>query len=162
MNKKPIEIRESNFRKIVSNAVTRLLKEAYAIPNNIDMNNDERTGLIPYVVQMAKLYRDFSQQIDKLYDQAYAYYSTSNNFANDSLDDNERQFKQYFWEKFDTMFQSVSEKMEDATNELFALENEIEESINQHGINTEAEYDPRYGGNPKGAYRDYYQHVTNR
>jgi hypothetical protein len=161
MKKKLIRLTEQDLHKIVKRSVNKVLKEAYSIPKNIDMDNDERTGLIPYVIKMADLYRDFEEKIAKIYDNAYAYYDMSDNFANDSLDDEERKFKQYFWQKFDAMFQSVSEKMEKATDELFKLENEIEESINQHGINNYAEYDPKYGGNPKGAFHDYYNRIKN-
>ncbi len=159
--KQTIRLRESELKRMINESVKRVLKEAYAIPKNIDMDNDERTGLIPYIIKMADLYRDFVDKIDTIYDNAFGYYSMSGDFANDSLDDEERKFKQYFWQKFDEMFQSVSDKLDEATKELFELEREIEDSINQHGVNNYAEYDPKYGGNPKGAFNDYYNRIKN-
>ena len=153
--KRTIRLKETQLRTMIRESVNKALKEAYSIPKNIDINDDKRAGLIPYIIKMANLYRDFQRKIDSLYDSAYAYYDTSDNFHNDSLNKEEQQFKQYFWQKFDSMFESVYDKLNEATNELFELEEEIEESINKHGSENYAEYDEKYGGNPKNAFSDY-------
>ena len=154
-NKNVVRLTESKLKAMVAESVRKALKEAYSIPNNIDIYDDKKTGLIPYILKMASLYRDFLKKIDSLYDSAYAYYDLSDNFNNDSSSKEEQQFKQYFWEKFDSMFESVSDKVKEAVNELFYLEEEIEESINKHGSENYAEYDERFGGNPKKAFYDY-------
>ena len=153
--KRTIKLTESKLRSMIQESVNKVLKEAYNIPKNLDIDNDERAGLIPYILKMTSLYRDFINKIDNLYDSAYGYYDLSNNFYNDSLNKEEQQFKQYFWQKFETMFESVKNKLSKVTDELFELEEEIIESINNHGRENYAEYDERFGGNPKFAFWDY-------
>lgn len=153
--KRTIRLTESELRGMIQESVNKVLKEAYSIPKNIDIDDDKRAGLIPYILKMAKLYRDFQRKIDSLYDSAYEYYDLSDNFNNDSSSKEEQQFKQYFWQKLDSMFESVNGKLDEATKELFELEKEIEESINKHGSENYAEYDEKYGGNPKNAFLDY-------
>ena len=114
-NKKLIRLTESDLHRIVKESVNRVLNEGYNIPKNLDIDDDNRAGLIPYVLKMTNLCRNFLNEIDSLYDKAYAYYDLSDNFNNDSLDKEEQQFKQYFWQRFDSMFESVKGKLNEAT-----------------------------------------------
>ena len=147
-NKKVVRLTESKLRNIIKESVNKILKEAYSIPKNIDIEDDKKAGLIPYILKMTNLYRDFQNKMDSLYDSAYAYFDLSDNFNNDSSSKEEQQFKQYFWQKFDSMFESVKDKLEEATKEMFELEEEIEESINNYGHEV-------YGSTPTSGFFDY-------
>ena len=151
MKKNVVKLNESQLRKVVAESVKKVLKEGYQIPNNVDFTQKGNTGgILPYIMEILKEFRAFSEKMLKINDSVEEYASLSNVEGNTFKGGvgNDHKIDEYYYNLYYDMFEKFDNALDSIwENILQPVETEIEKSVNNWGENY---------FNEKGLYKDFY------
>ena len=134
MKKNTVKLNEANLKKIVAESVRRVLRE-YSVPDSRDMKNN---GAIPFIIQELKLFREYCEKRQSLYDKAHQYLDL-NDFGND-------EFEEHYYTLYNNLYENLEAKLDEIWNTILEpTENEIEADVQDWGERRFLEKNTYYG-----------------
>lgn len=129
MNKKLTKLTESDIHRIVKESVSKVIGEGFDIDtkNNVYYHKPENQGCMPYVLQLFKIVSKMREEILSLYDKAYQYYDTNDEFRNS----NDKDFQIYYWNLFKDLFEKINSYGDNMASECEKAEDEIKNALDK-------------------------------